>query len=303
MEVILCPITGFCSGVRAALNRTTDMLKQHGPPVFILHDLVHNESVVNDLLSHGAKIVDEPEGLPPGATLIFSAHGVSEAVEARARALPLNIVDATCPLVRKVQERGAELSEEGRVVLLFGKAGHREVEGILGRIHGEKHLLTNEEDARDFQPDSGRTYACISQTTMNSDVIAEMTAILRGKIPGLVESASVCRATLMRQNAVRELAAKGVQVVPGLVDAALSVAEPGMLHQIGDQPAAQYIQYAPAAGAVQAALGLAEAVQGTDARGARLAHLLSHGPGHHTPSRPHCRHARRGRIAAPMRVL
>ena len=208
MEVILCPITGFCSGVRNALNLTADMLEQHGPPVFILHDLVHNESVVNDLLSHGAKIVDEPEGLPPGATLIFSAHGVSEAVEARARALPLNIVDATCPLVRKVQERGAELSKEGHVVLLFGKAGHREVEGILGRIHGEKHLLTNEEDARDFQPDSGRTYACISQTTMNSDVIAEMTAILRGKIPGLVESASVCRATLMRQNAVRELSAK-----------------------------------------------------------------------------------------------
>ena len=208
MEVILCPITGFCSGVRNALNLTAEMLKQHGPPVFILHDLVHNESVVNDLLSRGAKIVDEPEGLPPGATLIFSAHGVSEAVEARARALPLNIVDATCPLVRKVQERGAELSKEGHVVLLFGKAGHREVEGILGRIHGEKHLLTNEEDARDFQPDPDKTYACISQTTMNSDVIAEMTAILREKIPGLVESASVCRATLMRQNAVRELAAK-----------------------------------------------------------------------------------------------
>ena len=207
MEVILCRITGFCSGVRAALELTADMLKKHGAPVFILHELVHNESVVNDLLSRGAKIVDEPEGLPPGATLIFSAHGVSEAVEARARALPLNIVDATCPLVRKVQERGAELSKEGHVVLLFGKAGHREVEGILGRIHGEKHLLTNEEDARDFQPDPDKTYACISQTTMNSDVIAEMTAILREKIPGLVESASVCHATLTRQNVVRELAA------------------------------------------------------------------------------------------------
>ena len=207
MEVILCPITGFCSGVRAALNRTTDMLKQHGPPVFILHDLVHNESVVNDLLSRGAKIVDEPEGLPPGSTLIFSAHGVSEEVEARAKALPLNIVDATCPLVRKVQERGAELSKEGHVVLLFGKAGHREVEGILGRIPGEKHLLTGLEDASAFEPVPDRTYACISQTTMNSDVIAEMTSILREKIPGLVESASVCRATAKRQDAVRELAA------------------------------------------------------------------------------------------------
>ena len=123
---------------------------------------------MNDLLARGAKIVDDPEGLPEGATLIFSAHGVSEEVEARAKALPLNIVDATCPLVRKVQERGAALSKEGHVVLLFGKAGHREVEGILGRIHGEKHLLTNEEDARDFKPVPGRTYACISQTTMNT---------------------------------------------------------------------------------------------------------------------------------------
>ena len=168
MEVILCPITGFCSGVRAALNRTTDMLKQHGPPVFILHDLVHNESVVNDLLSRGAKIVDEPEGLPPGATLIFSAHGVSEEVEARAKALPLNIVDATCPLVRKVQERGAELSKEGHVVLLFGKAGHREVEGILGRIPGEKHLLTNPDDARAFQPVPARSRASWDASTARS---------------------------------------------------------------------------------------------------------------------------------------
>ena len=206
MEVKLCRITGFCSGVRAALELTDEMLKKHGPAVFILHELVHNETVVKELLARGAKIVDEPAGLPEGATLIFSAHGVSEAVEACARALPLNIVDATCPLVRKVQERGAELSGAGYVVLLFGKAGHREVEGILGRIHGEKHLLTNSQDARDFKPVPGRTYACISQTTMNSDVIAEMTAILRGKIPDLAEFASVCYATRKRQDAVRELA-------------------------------------------------------------------------------------------------
>ena len=111
------------------------------------------------------------------------------------------------PLVRQVQKRGAALSEAGHIVLLFGKAGHREVEGILGRIPGEKHLLTNPDDARAFEPVPGCTYACISQTTMNSDVIAEMTSILREKIPGLVESASVCHATLTRQNAVRELAA------------------------------------------------------------------------------------------------
>ena len=207
MDVKLCSITGFCSGVRNALNLTAAMLEKHGPPVFILHELVHNESVVNDLLARGAKIVDDPEGLPEGATLIFSAHGVSEAVEMRARSLPLNVVDATCPLVHQVQKLGAELSEDGHVVLLFGKAGHREVEGILGRIPGEKHLLTGPEDARAFEPVPGRSYACISQTTMNSDVIKEMTSILREKIPGLVESASVCRATSKRQDAVRELAA------------------------------------------------------------------------------------------------
>ena len=123
MEMKRCRITGFCSGVRNALNLTADMLKKHGPPVFILHELVHNETVVKDLLARGAKIVDNPEGLPEDATLIFSAHGVSEEVEARARALPLNIVDATCPLVRQVQKRGAALSDAGHVVLLFGKAG------------------------------------------------------------------------------------------------------------------------------------------------------------------------------------
>ena len=208
MEVKLCRINGFCSGVRAALELTGEMLAKHGPPVFILHELVHNESVVKDLLARGARIVDDPEGLPPGSTLIFSAHGVSESVEARARALPLNIVDATCPLVRQVQRRGATLSAEGHTVLLFGKSGHREVEGILGRIRGEKHLLTGPADAETFVPDPGKSYACISQTTMNSDLIAEMTAILREKIPGLVESASVCRATLERQNAVRKLAAQ-----------------------------------------------------------------------------------------------
>ena len=208
MEVKLCRINGFCSGVRAALDLTGEMLAQHGPPVFILHELVHNESVVKDLLSRGARIVDEPEGLPPGATLIFSAHGVSEAVEARARALPLNIVDATCPLVRQVQRRGAGLSAAGHVVLLFGKAGHREVEGILGRIRGEKHLLTCPADAEEFAPEPGKTYACISQTTMNSSDVARMTGILRAKIPGLVDSASVCHATLARQDAVRELAAE-----------------------------------------------------------------------------------------------
>ena len=207
MEVKLCRINGFCSGVRAALELTADMLAKHGPPVFILHELVHNESVVKDLLSRGARIVDEPEGLPPDSTLIFSAHGVSESVEARARALPLNIVDATCPLVRQVQRRGSELSAAGHTVLLFGKSGHREVEGILGRIRGEKHLLTCPADAEAFVPAPGKSYACISQTTMNSGDVAKMTAILRAKIPSLVDCASVCHATLARQDAVRELAA------------------------------------------------------------------------------------------------
>lgn len=206
MEIILCPVTGFCAGVKRALDITERVIQSGKRPIFILHDLVHNEKVVSGLLARGVRIVNTPDGLPSGAVLVFSAHGVSGETERHARSLPLEIIDATCPLVHRVHQRGAELSGDGYHVLLFGKRGHREVEGILGRIPGDKTLLTCEDDASAFVPDPSTKYACISQTTMSLQTIERMQNVLLAKIPSLVCAASVCQATRERQNAVRELA-------------------------------------------------------------------------------------------------
>lgn len=209
MEVILCQETGFCVGVRHALSVTNELLEHGVKPICILHDLVHNEFVVRELIARGVRIVDSPYGLEPGTTLIFSAHGVSESTEAEARSLPLHVIDATCPLVKQVHQYGRSLSEEGYVVLLFGKEGHREVEGILGRIPGEKILLRSLEDAQSFIPDHRKKYACISQTTFNNKTLEQMKRVLAEKIPSLLSShAKVCHSTAARQNAVCSLARK-----------------------------------------------------------------------------------------------
>mgnify|MGYP001550923322 FL=1 len=206
MNIRICETIGFCAGVRRALAMTDELLKRHGAPVCILHDLVHNERVVEDLRARGVVIVETPDGLPENALLVFSAHGVSEAAEAHARSLPLRIVDATCPLVHRVHKRAAALSEQGFFILLFGKGGHREVEGILGRIPGEKALLENLRDAETFLPREGTRYACLSQTTFNQATVDEMVRVLRRRIPDLRNEASVCEATRERQLAVRRLA-------------------------------------------------------------------------------------------------
>lgn len=206
MKIKICDKIGFCAGVRRALAMTDELLERCGPPIYILHDLVHNDSVVADLRSRGVVIVETPDDLPENALLVFSAHGVSEAVQAHAERLPLRIADATCPLVHRVHARAAALSREGRFILLFGKSGHREVEGILGRIPGEKLLLESVADAEKFQPRPNVRYACLSQTTFNQNAIEEMVRILKAKTNDLLNEAAVCEATRERQLAVRRLA-------------------------------------------------------------------------------------------------
>ncbi len=175
--------------------------------VFILHDLVHNDSVVRNLKSRGVTIVDSPAGLPEGSTLIFSAHGVSEALEREARSLPLTVKDATCPLVKRVHGLAADRHREGRFILLAGKRGHCETEGILGRVPpGCARLLETAEEATAFVPDPKMRYVLLSQTTFLASGFEKIAEILKSRIPDLLIERTICPATSDRQTAVRRLA-------------------------------------------------------------------------------------------------
>lgn len=206
MKIHLSEPRGFCGGVRRALDIVEKFIEKNNTPVYILHEIVHNEYVVKKLLDKGVKIIDAPEEAPGGSTLVFSAHGVSDEIERRASTCGITVVDATCPLVKRVQGKTVEFSEKGYTILLFGKKGHREVDGILGRVKGKAHLLENIDDARAFIPIPGERYACLSQTTLNATEIKASIEILKEKIPALKSFAEVCRATAERQNSVRELA-------------------------------------------------------------------------------------------------
>ena len=206
MNIILAKKRGFCSGVKRAVGLAFSEAEKQERPVVILHELVHNDAVVQELKEHDIVIVEDPAEAPHDSTLIFSAHGVSSAVENAARSLPLNIIDATCPLVKHVHTIAAARSGAGDVLLRAGKRGHREVEGILGRIGGESHLLTSPVDAEKFIPDPARSYTLVSQTTFFTNDFAAIRRILEKKIPDLHVENTICPSTIMRQEAVRKLA-------------------------------------------------------------------------------------------------
>lgn len=206
MNIILAKKRGFCSGVKRAVELAFSEAEKQERPVVILHELVHNDAVVQELKENDIVIVEDPAEAPHDSTLIFSAHGVSSAVENAARSLPLNIIDATCPLVKHVHTIAAARSGAGDVILLAGKRGHREVEGILGRIGGESHLLTSPVDAEKFIPDPTRSYTLVSQTTFFTNDFAAIRRILEKKIPDLHVENTICPSTIMRQEAVRKLA-------------------------------------------------------------------------------------------------
>jgi 4-hydroxy-3-methylbut-2-enyl diphosphate reductase len=196
---------GFCSGVKAAIETVERALVEGPLPVCVLHEIVHNEHVVESLARRGVRFVGEPEDAPSGATLIFSAHGVSGEVEARARALPLKVVDATCPLVKRLQRRAVELEAEGNSIILLGHAGHNEVIGVLGRLTRPAQLVSKLEDIESLKIPDGPC-ACLTQTTLSADDVASLLAALRLRIPALIEGGGVCYATKDRQAAVKELA-------------------------------------------------------------------------------------------------
>jgi 4-hydroxy-3-methylbut-2-enyl diphosphate reductase len=208
MRVILAQPRGFCAGVVRAIEIVERSLERHGAPVYVRHEIVHNQAVVDGLRSRGAVFVDDLARVPPDAVTIFSAHGVAREVEADARARRLHVLDATCPLVAKVHVQGRQYAAGGRTVILIGHAGHPEVEGTIGQIDGRVLLVQDERDveALEMAPDTPVAY--ITQTTLSVDDTRGIIAALQRRFQDIVgpDVRDICYATQNRQRAVRELA-------------------------------------------------------------------------------------------------
>jgi 4-hydroxy-3-methylbut-2-en-1-yl diphosphate reductase len=234
MRVILAQPRGFCAGVIRAIDIVERALAQFGAPVYVRHEIVHNRHVVEGLRAKGARFVDDLTEVPRGAVTIFSAHGVSQAVEDEAIARGLEVLDATCPLVAKVHTQGQRYVEQGRAVVLVGHAGHPEVEGTMGRISGPVILVESEEDieALDLPPDTPIAY--VTQTTLSVDDTRAMIAALKRRFPDIVgpDTSDICYATHNRQSAVRELARQADVI---LVVGASNSSNSNRLREIGTE--------------------------------------------------------------------
>ena len=218
MDVLLANPRGFCAGVDRAIAIVEQALAQHGAPIFVRHEVVHNRTVVEDLRRKGAVFVDELDQVPRGATVVFSAHGVSKAVQADAVARGLTVFDATCPLVTKVHVEIAKMREQGREIVMIGHAGHPEVEGTMGQCAGGVHLVESVADVDGLVVADPQKLAYVTQTTLSVDDAAGVVEALRRRFPGIVgpKKDDICYATQNRQDAVKALASQvDVVVVVG----------------------------------------------------------------------------------------
>jgi 4-hydroxy-3-methylbut-2-enyl diphosphate reductase len=211
MDILLANPRGFCAGVDRAIDIVERALEMFGAPIYVRHEVVHNRYVVDRLRGLGAVFVDELEDVPDDATVIFSAHGVSRAVQDEAARRGLRVFDATCPLVTKVHMEVSRYAAEGREVILIGHAGHPEVEGTMGRYDesrgGRIHLIENVEDVARLQVKDSARLAFVTQTTLSVDDTAEIIAALRARFPDLAapRKEDICYATQNRQDAVKSL--------------------------------------------------------------------------------------------------
>ncbi|MEZ5544612.1 MAG: 4-hydroxy-3-methylbut-2-enyl diphosphate reductase [Lysobacteraceae bacterium] len=213
MDVLLANPRGFCAGVDRAIEIVKRAIENFGAPIYVRHEVVHNRFVVDDLKQRGAVFVEELDEVPDGATVIFSAHGVSQSVRVEAQRRGLKVFDATCPLVTKVHMEVSRHCRAGRDVILIGHAGHPEVEGTMGQWRreagsGDIHLVEDVDDASALmlrQPDN---VAYTTQTTLSVDDTRAVIAALRERFPALQgpRHDDICYATQNRQDAVRELA-------------------------------------------------------------------------------------------------
>ena len=207
MEIILAQPRGFCAGVKRAIKIVETALTLYGRTVWVIHEIVHNTHVIKNLSRAGARFVEDISEIPPGSITIFSAHGVSTAVEKRAAEMGLETIDATCPLVKKVHHQAQRYAQNGHVIVIIGHHGHPEVEGTLGRVTGEVHVVSTIEDINDLRVSSPDKLAYVTQTTLSTDDTRDLIEGLKRKFPAIrgPNLEDICYATQSRQDAVRKI--------------------------------------------------------------------------------------------------
>ncbi len=207
LRVVLAQPRGFCAGVVRAIDIVERALKKYGPPVYVRHEIVHNKYVVETLKAKGARFVESVSEIPDSAVAIFSAHGVSKAVESEAEVRNLPVIDATCPLVTKVHNQGKRYVKQGRTVILIGHAGHPEVEGTMGQIPAPVVLVQTVADVDKLTIPTDTPVAYVTQTTLSVDDTKEIIAALSRRFTDIQgpDTRDICYATQNRQSAVRDL--------------------------------------------------------------------------------------------------
>jgi 4-hydroxy-3-methylbut-2-en-1-yl diphosphate reductase len=208
MRVILAQPRGFCAGVERAIDVVDMAIQAYGAPVYVRHEIVHNQRVVDDLRAKGAVFIEDVDEIPEGAPVVFSAHGVSKAVTLSAKERSLQAVDATCPLVTKVHRQVSRLHRLGYEVLLIGHKGHPEVEGTMGQLSDGIRLIQSVEDAKGVVVDDSDRLAYVTQTTLSLDDTQQIVRVLRERFPALQDPPTddICYATQNRQVTIKRLA-------------------------------------------------------------------------------------------------
>ena len=208
MEVLIANPRGFCAGVERAIAIVERALEKFGAPIYVRHEVVHNKFVCDDLRAKGAVFVEEIDDVPPGSTVIFSAHGVSKAVRADAEARGLKVFDATCPLVTKVHVEVGKMRNQTREVVMIGHKGHPEVEGTMGQSEGGMHLVETAEDVGALAVEHPENLSFVTQTTLSVDDATTVIDALKLRFPDIQgpKKDDICYATQNRQDAVKALA-------------------------------------------------------------------------------------------------
>ncbi len=204
-EILLAEPRGFCAGVDRAIEIVERALSKFGAPIYVRHEIVHNTFVVNDLKSKGAIFIEDLADVPPDATLVFSAHGVSKAIQDEAQQRGFKVFDATCPLVTKVHVEVAKLHKEGYEFIMIGHKGHPEVEGTMGQLESGIHLVEDVADVARVQPGQTSKLALVTQTTLSMDDAADIAAAVKARFPQVREpkQQDICYATQNRQDAIK----------------------------------------------------------------------------------------------------